>query len=64
MAATPKKPFAGLLIVDGKTVESSVLNSLSPESIETVEVMKGEAAKSLYGDAGVNGVIKVTTKKK
>jgi TonB-dependent SusC/RagA subfamily outer membrane receptor len=45
-------------------VESSALNSIKPESIESVEVMKGDAAKAIYGEAGANGVIKVTTKKK
>ena len=59
-----KTNFTGILIVDGKTVETSTLNSLSPESIESIEIMKGEAAKALYGEAGANGVIKVTTKKK
>ena len=49
---------------DGQRVESSKLNTLSPDAIESIEVIKGEAAKALYGDAGVNGVIKVTTKKK
>ena len=64
VSGSAKKPFTGILIVDGKTVESSSLNSISPESIESIEVMKGEAAKALYGEAGANGVIKVTTKKK
>lgn len=64
VAGSAKKPFTGLLIVDGKQVESSALNSIKPESIESVEVIKGDAAKALYGEAGANGVIKVTTKKK
>jgi TonB-dependent SusC/RagA subfamily outer membrane receptor len=64
VSGSAKKPFTGILIVDGKTVESSSLNSISPDSIESIEVMKGEAAKALYGEAGANGVIKVTTKKK
>jgi TonB-dependent SusC/RagA subfamily outer membrane receptor len=64
VSGSAKKPFTGILIVDGKTVEASMLNSISPESIESVEVMKGEAAKAIYGEAGANGVIKVTTKKK
>jgi len=64
LSGKAKTPFTGILIVDGKTVESSMLNSISPESIESVEVMKGEAAKAIYGEAGANGVIKVTTKKK
>ncbi len=64
VSGSAKKPFTGLLIVDGKTVESSTLNAISPDSIESIEVMKGEAAKAMYGEAGANGVIKVTTKKK
>ncbi len=64
VSGSASKPFTGLLIVDGQKMESSTLNSLKPESIETVEVMKGEAAKAMYGEAGANGVIKVTTKKK
>ena len=64
MSGKAKTPFTGILIVDGKTVESSSLNSISPDSIESIEVIKGEAAKALYGEAGANGVIKVTTKKK
>jgi TonB-dependent SusC/RagA subfamily outer membrane receptor len=64
VSGSAKKPFTGILIVDGKTVESSSLNSISPDSIESIEVIKGEAAKALYGEAGANGVIKVTTKKK
>ena len=64
LSGSSKTPFTGILIVDGQQVKSSTLNSLSPASIETVEIIKGEAAKALYGDAGVNGVIVVTTKKK
>jgi len=64
VSGSAKKPFTGLLIVDGKSVESSTLNSISPDSIESIEIMKGEAAKAMYGEAGANGVIKVTTKKK
>ncbi len=63
-SATPKTPFTGILLIDGQTVEASRLNSLKPDAIETIEIMKGEAATVLYGEAGANGVIKVTTKKK
>lgn len=64
ISGSPKRQFTGILVLDGKTVDASLLNTLSPESIESVEVMKGDAAKAAYGDAGANGVIKVTTKKK
>lgn len=60
-----KTPFTGLIIVDGIRVPSTTsLNSFSPDRIESIEVIKGETAKALYGEAGANGVIKVTTKKK
>ena len=58
------KPFAGLLLIDGQKVESARLNSLNPDQIESIEIMKGDAAKAVYGAAGADGVIKVTTKKK
>ncbi|MDQ8162949.1 MAG: M56 family metallopeptidase [Gemmatimonadota bacterium] len=59
-----KQPFNGLLLVDGQKMEPSMLNSIKPESIESIDIIKGEAAKAQYGEAGANGVIKVTTKKK
>jgi len=68
---------APLIIVDGVRVESSEgsldfdvggqapsrLNDLSPEDIETIEVLKGPAAAALYGTAAANGVIQVITRK-
>lgn len=53
-----------LFIVDGVIVGSSFsLDSLSPESIESIEVVKGAAARTLYSDARAqNGVIRITTK--
>jgi hypothetical protein len=57
-----RKPFNGLLIVDGVETESSALNKLSPDKIVTVEVVKGEAARTKYSDPrAANGVIVVTT---
>lgn len=64
LTVSPKAQFTGMLIVDGRKVDPSVLNTLTPDAIESIEIMKGDAAKAEYGDAGVNGVIKVTTKKK
>ena len=53
-----------LFIVDGVIAgDSFSLNSLSPESIERIEVVKGAAARRLYSDArALNGVIRITTK--
>jgi hypothetical protein len=60
-----KQTFNGLLVVDGQVVESSTLDRMNPESIETIEVVKGEAAKTRYADPrAANGVIVVITKAK
>lgn len=50
-----------LVIVDG--VQGVGLNSLNPNEIESMEVLKDAAALSIYGSRGANGVILVTTKK-
>jgi TonB-linked SusC/RagA family outer membrane protein len=39
------------------------LNDLNPNDIETITVLKGAAATSLYGSRAQNGVVLVTTKK-
>jgi len=39
------------------------LNSLTPEEIEDIEIVKGPSAATLYGTDAANGVIVVTTKK-
>jgi TonB-linked SusC/RagA family outer membrane protein len=38
-------------------------NDLNPEDIENIEIVKGPSAATLYGTAGANGVILITTKK-
>ncbi len=54
-----------LFIIDGKEVSKKKLNdSLDPNDIESVNVLKGAAAIKLYGKKGKNGVIVITTKKK
>lgn len=50
-----------LVIVDG--VQGVGLNSLNPNEIESMEVLKDAAALSIYGSRGANGVILVTTRK-
>jgi len=36
---------------------------LNPDDIESISVLKGQAASALYGERGFNGVILITTKK-
>jgi TonB-linked SusC/RagA family outer membrane protein len=38
-------------------------NDIPPEDIESITVLKGPAAAALYGSAGANGAIMITTKK-
>ncbi len=42
---------------------TSLLNSLNPNDIESIEVIKGPAAATLYGADAANGVIQIITKK-
>lgn len=41
----------------------SPLNSIDPQSIESIEVLKDADATAIYGSRGANGVILITTKK-
>jgi TonB-linked SusC/RagA family outer membrane protein len=38
------------------------LQGLNPQDIETISVLQGPAATSIYGAAGANGVVMITTK--
>ncbi|MDB5122700.1 MAG: TonB-dependent receptor plug [Mucilaginibacter sp.] len=50
-----------LYIVDG--VQQSDLNSVNPQDIVSLDVMKDAASAAIYGASGAGGVILVTTKK-
>ncbi len=51
-----------LLVIDGVPV-SSGLNTLNPDDIESIQVLKDASAAAVYGSRGANGVIIVTTKR-
>jgi len=55
-----KKP---LLYIDGKEVSDKMMKDINPDTIEKMEVFKGEKALEKYGEKGKNGVIMITTKK-
>ncbi|MEZ4914104.1 MAG: TonB-dependent receptor plug domain-containing protein [Chitinophagales bacterium] len=38
-------------------------NDLNPEDIESVTILKGPSATSLYGSRGASGVVLITTKR-
>lgn len=50
-----------LYIIDGVQVENG-LTGLSPQDIESIDVLKDAASTSIYGARGANGVIIITTK--
>ena len=50
---------APLYIIDG--IAGSI-NNLNPNDIESIEVLKDASSTAIYGSAGANGVIIVTTK--
>jgi TonB-dependent SusC/RagA subfamily outer membrane receptor len=54
------KPKLPMYIVDGKIMTD--MSSINPANIKNVNVMKGAAAKAVYGAEGANGVVIVTTK--
>jgi TonB-dependent starch-binding outer membrane protein SusC len=41
----------------------SRFNDINPEDIETIEIIKGPSAATLYGSIAANGVIRITTKR-
>lgn len=61
---SPNSIIAGttpLYIVDG-VLQSQGIGDIDALDIETVEVVKGAAASTLYGSRAANGVIQITTK--
>lgn len=50
-----------LYVIDGIVVDDG-LSSLSPQDIESVDVLKDASATSIYGARGANGVVIITTK--
>ncbi len=51
---------APLIIIDG--VESNI-NTVAPQDVESMTVLKDAASASIYGSRAANGVILITTKK-
>ena len=51
-----------LYIIDGIQIEGG-LNTVSPNDIEDITVLKDAASTSIYGSRGSNGIVIITTKK-
>ncbi|NJN24611.1 MAG: TonB-dependent receptor [Cyclobacteriaceae bacterium] len=50
-----------LYVIDG--VPAGGLNTINPNDIESIEVLKDASTAAIYGSRGANGVIMVTTKR-
>ena len=50
------------VVIDGVMVDEAKFKSLSPDQIESINILKPEEANIFYGGAGQNGVIVVRTK--
>src|SRR5215831_10784288 len=58
-ATTPGAPGVGF----NAALARNPLNSINPEDIETMTVLKDASATAIYGSRGANGVILITTKR-
>ncbi len=53
-----------LIVLDGKELPADFkMNSIDPNTIEKIDVIKDATATEMYGDKGKNGVIIITSKK-
>lgn len=50
-----------LVVIDG--LQGGNLNSLNPDDVQSIEILKDASATAIYGSRGANGVILVTTRK-
>jgi hypothetical protein len=51
------------IMVDGVEMKAEILNTLPPEIVESVEVLRSSNYTSMYGWEGYNGLILINTKK-
>lgn len=51
-----------LVVIDGMQTTATALATINPNDVENVSILKGGQAATLYGSAGVNGALVITTK--
>lgn len=54
---------APMVVVDGVILPAGSMPDIVPQTIESIEVVKGAAGIAIYGDRAANGVIVVRTKR-
>ena len=52
-----------LFVIDGFPVENMDINSINPNDIESMDVLKDASSIAIYGARGANGVIIINTKR-
>ncbi len=52
---------AALIVIDGMTTDTNGLLMLSPNDVQSIDVLK-DASSSIYGSRGANGVVIIETK--
>ena len=52
-----------LYILDGKKISMTILKAIDPQSIESINVLKGVPAELLYGAEAKHGAVLIATKK-
>ena len=61
--SVPSEKIKPLIVIDGVIVNDLDLNKINPQTIESMNVLKGEKALAKYADKGKNGVVEIKTKK-
>lgn len=52
-----------LFVIDGVIAENQNIDTIDPNTVESMSVLKGEMASKKYGEQGGNGVLEITLKK-
>ncbi|MFY7900708.1 MAG: TonB-dependent receptor plug domain-containing protein, partial [Chitinophagaceae bacterium] len=52
-----------LYVIDGFPIENFDLNSINPNDIESLEILKDASSIAIYGARGANGVVIISTKR-
>ena len=63
LRSSPGQKEKPLIVIDGVIMTDMDMNKISPDKIQSINVLKGESAKVKYAEKGANGVVEITTKK-
>jgi TonB-linked SusC/RagA family outer membrane protein len=63
LSSTPLFYIDGIRVDNGQTGLVARFNDIPPEEIESIEVLKGSAAATLYGTEAARGVVNIITKR-